>query len=115
MGFVAHCRSGLLGCLAQGTHSQTVLTARGAVTAERRATIGAGLALVTRVKRKMREGKILIPLRELVSGGEPGKSAPSAVHPTPPQCARRGDPWQGTNGDFAPMRDRGGIGTVVNA
>jgi len=63
----------------------------------------------------MREGKILIPLRELVSGGEPGKSAPSAVHPTPPQCARRGDPWQGTNGDFAPMRDRGGIGTVVNA
>jgi hypothetical protein len=45
--------------------------------------------LVTRVKRKMREGKILIPLRELTAVNA-AKSAPSAVHPTPPQRERRG-------------------------
>jgi hypothetical protein len=52
-----------------------------------------------------------------VSNSELGKSAPRAVHPTPPQRARRGDPVAaaGMNGDFVPMRDRGDIGTVVNA
>jgi hypothetical protein len=35
----------------------------------------------------------------------------------PPQRERRGDPVTaaGMNGDFVPMRDRGDIGTVVNA
>jgi hypothetical protein len=72
--------------------------------------------LVTRVKRKMREGKILIPLRQL-----------TAVNPANPPRAplprRRRDASvaadcrysAGVNGDFAPMRDRGGIRTVVNA
>jgi hypothetical protein len=35
----------------------------------------------------------------------------------PPQRERRGGPITaaGMNGDFVPMRDRGDIGTVVNA
>jgi len=52
-----------------------------------------------------------------VNSSEPGKSAPSAAPATPPRRERRGDCRYsaGVNGDFAPMRDRGGIRTVVNA
>ena len=72
--------------------------------------------LVTRVKRKMREGKILTPLRQLTAVNS-AKSAPSAAPATPPRREHRGDRRYsaGMNGDFAPMRGRGGIGTVVNA
>jgi hypothetical protein len=83
--------------------------------------------LVTRVKRKMREGKILIPLRELTAANPANqrrapfirrrRNSRSAftrvcdalcVAATPVAAA-------GMNGDFVPMRDRGDIGTVVNA
>jgi hypothetical protein len=72
--------------------------------------------LVTRVKRKMREGKILRPLRELTAANSANqRRAPfirrrrnASVAATPVTAA-------GMNGDFVPMRDRGDIGTVVNA
>jgi len=72
--------------------------------------------LVTRVKRKMREGKILSPLRQLTAANSANQRRAPFTR-TPPQRERRGDPVAaaGMNGDFAPMRDCGGIGTVVNA
>jgi hypothetical protein len=64
--------------------------------------------LVTRVKRKMREGKILRPLRQLTA-------ANAANQRRAPLPQRRRIAAAGMNGDFAPMRHRGGIETVVNA
>jgi hypothetical protein len=72
--------------------------------------------LVTRVKRKMREGKILRPLRELTAANSANQRRAPLTR-APPQRERRGDPVTaaGMNGDFVPMRNRGDIGTVVNA
>jgi len=55
-------------------------------------------------------------LRQLTAVNS-AKSAPSAAPATPPRREHRGDRRYsaGMNGDFAPMRGRGGIGTVVNA
>src|SRR5215475_2572265 len=77
--------------------------------------------LVTRVKRKMREGKILIPLRELAaanSSNQPPRSA-GARRRGPPLA--RGSPRHERCGGHGanrnerrpcPIHDRGDIGTV---
>src|SRR5262245_24432977 len=58
--------------------------------------------LVTRVKRKMSEAKILIPLRELAAANS-SNQPPSAAHSTPPRRERCEDSVTGTSmsGDFA--------------
>src|SRR5262245_50105052 len=71
--------------------------------------------LVTRVKRKMREGKIRISLRELTAAN-PANQPPRSAHPTPPRRERRGDfvTRTGMSETLANART-GNIGAVVNA
>jgi hypothetical protein len=72
--------------------------------------------LVTRVKRKMREGKILIPLRQLTAANSANqRRAPLPRRRRDASIAATSVTAAGMNGDFAPMRGRGGIETVVNA
>jgi hypothetical protein len=72
--------------------------------------------LVTRVKRKMREGKILIPLRQLTAANSANqRRAPLPRRRRDASIAATSVTVAGMNGDFAPMRGRSGIETVVNA
>jgi hypothetical protein len=72
--------------------------------------------LVTRVKRKMREGKILIPLRQLAAANSANqRRAPLPRRRRDASIAASSVTVAGMNGDFAPMRGRSGIETVVNA
>src|SRR5262249_59512379 len=71
--------------------------------------------LVTRVKRKMREGKILSPLRQLTAANSANQRRAPFTR-TPPQRERRGDPVAaaGMNGAFPPTPDSGAIGPAVH-